>query len=304
MLTPPYLKENDIIGIVAPARSITEDEIQLAIELFESWGLQVKKGNNLHKTNNQFAGTDIERAEDFQEMMDDPHIKAIICARGGYGTVRIMEHLDFNLFRKNPKWIVGYSDITVLHSFVTQQLGIKTLHATMPLNITPETTNSLSSHLLWKALFGKKLEFSWESNTITRPFEHMSGELTGGNLSVLYSMRGTKYDIVTRDKILFLEDLDEYLYHVDRMMMNLKTGNMLANLKAIVVGGMTDMNDNPKPFGLSAHEIIKNTTLSYHYPVIFDCPVGHMKNNLPLIMGDTVSLERLNEKEIKIRFSG
>jgi muramoyltetrapeptide carboxypeptidase len=237
-------------------------------------------------------------------MMDDPEVKAIICARGGYGTVRVMEHLDFSTFQNHPKWIIGYSDITVLHSFVSQQLGIKTLHATMPLNITMETIDSPSTHLLWKALFGHSVEFTWTSNTITSSFQRISGELTGGNLSVLYSLRGTKYDISTDNKILFIEDLDEYLYHIDRMVMNLKTGDKLKNLKALIVGGMTDMNDNRIPFGQDAKEIIKDNLSNVNYPVIFDCPVGHMKDNYPLIIGDQLTLEQINKNEVKIFSSG
>ena len=303
MITSPYLQENDTIGLVAPARSIKEEEIQTATELFESWGLQIKKGKNLFKANNQFAGNDKQRAEDFQLMMDDPEVKAIVCARGGYGTVRIMEHLDFSNFRKNPKWIIGYSDITVLHSYVTQKIGVKTLHATMPLNINPEATSSMSTHLLKKVLFGSSLEYYWESSTITRSFQKIEGQLTGGNLSVLYSLRGTRYDIETDNKILFLEDLDEYLYHVDRMMMNLKTGNKLDHLKAIIVGGMTEMNDNAIPYGQDAKEIIKDVTKSFGYPVVFDCPVGHMKENYPLVIGDTMKLEKVNERKVKIQFN-
>ena len=304
MITPPPLQKNDTIGIVAPARSIKREELQTAIDLFESWGVNVKLGNNLFKISDQFAGTDKERAADLQQMLDDKEIKAIICARGGYGTIKTTERIDFEQFKKNPKWIVGYSDITVLHSYVTQKLGIKTLHAIMPLNIKEETKHSSSTSLLNKVLFGKQIEFQWESKTITQSFNSIQGELTGGNLSVLYSLRGTPYDIDTDNKILFLEDLDEYLYHVDRMMMNLKTGGKLDNLKALIVGGMTGMNDNAIPYGKDAIEIILSITKDYKYPVIFDCPVGHMEPNLPLIMGGEVNLEKVNNSEFRIVFRG
>ncbi|MFP3860677.1 MAG: LD-carboxypeptidase [Bacteroidales bacterium] len=292
MVTPSFLQPGDSIGIVAPARSISAHELNDAVRLYESWGLKVKYGNNLYKKNNQFAGTDRERAGDFQKMLDDDEIKAIFCARGGYGTVRIMEYLSFEFFVKNPRWIAGFSDITVLHSYINHALKIKTLHTPMPYNITKEIADNPEISRLKEILFGKNHELTWEG-TASKPLKNtIKGKLTGGNLSVIYSLRGTPYDIDTTDKILFIEDVDEYLYHIDRMMMNLKAGGKLSNLRALIVGGMTDMNDNRIPYGQNAYEIIRSITDQYNYPVIFDFPAGHSEKNSPLIMGDTVTIKQ------------
>ena len=304
MQTPPALKKNDAIGIIAPARSISREEVQPAIDLFESWGLKVKLGDHLFHVFHQFAGRDKERAADLQTFMDDREIKAIMCARGGYGTVKLMEHLNFDQFRKQPKWIIGYSDITVLHSYITQQLGIKTLHATMPLNIKSSSDNLPATQLLREVLFGNKLEYSWNTSTAINFSGKLSGEITGGNLSVLYSLSGTNFDINTTDKILFIEDLDEYLYHIDRMLMNFKHSNKFSSLKVLLIGGMTDMNDNKVAYGYTAHEIIDNITQDYSFPVIYDFPAGHFPNNLPIIMGSNVEIEQTGEKELTIHFSG
>jgi len=304
MQTPPALKKNDTIGIIAPARSISREEVQPAIDLFESWGLKVKLGDHLFHAFHQFAGRDKERAADLQTFMDDREIKAIMCARGGYGTVKLMEHLNFDQFRKQPKWMIGYSDITVLHSYITQQLGTKTLHATMPLNIKSSSDNLPATQLLREVLFGNKLEYSWNTSTAINFSGKLSGEITGGNLSVLYSLSGTNFDINTTDKILFIEDLDEYLYHIDRMLMNFKHSNKFSSLKVLLIGGMTDMNDNKIAYGYTAHEIIDNITQDYSFPVIYDFPAGHFPNNLPIIMGSNVEIEQTGEKKLTIHFSG
>jgi len=303
MKTPPALEKNHTIGIIAPARSISREELQPAIELFENWGLEVKLGEHIFHSFHQLAGRDEERAEDLQSFLDDPSIKAIVCARGGYGTIKLMEHLNFEQFTKHPKWIVGYSDITVLHSYITQKLGIKTLHATMPLNITNPAEDLPAMELLKKVLFGEAIEYTWSTSTEFKLPGTISGEVTGGNLSVLYSLRGTGFDIDSTGKILFIEDLDEYLYHIDRMLMNFKHGNIFTGLKALLVGGMTDMNDNKTPYGFTAHEIIKNITKEYTFPVIFDFPAGHFKNNLPVIMGSELKIQKEGEDKMKASFT-
>lgn len=303
MVTPSFLQPGDSVGIVAPARSISNHEINNAVKLYESWGLKVQYGDNLYNKNNQFAGTDRERAVDFQKMLDDDEIKAIFCARGGYGTVRIMEYLSFETFVKNPIWIAGFSDITVLHSYINHALKIKTLHAPMPYNIVKGIDDSPEVGRLKDVLFGKNYELNWEGN-VNRPLKNpIKGKLTGGNLSVIYSLRGTPYDIDTTDKILFIEDVDEYLYHIDRMMMNLKLGGKLANLRALIVGGMTDMNDNKISYGQNAYEIINSVTAQYDYPVIFDLPAGHSRKNSPLIMGDTVTIEQERGNLFRMSFN-
>jgi muramoyltetrapeptide carboxypeptidase len=284
MIQPPWLKKGDKIGIVAPARRINFDEVHPSIRLFQKWGLEVVLGTYIFGIENQFSGSDAQRQADFQEMLDDPSIRAIICARGGYGTVRIIDKLDFSGFCRNPKWIVGYSDITVLHSHINKHFKIETLHSVMPVNIKKADFSTDSIESLRKALFGEKLFYS---KPITFHFKTglSEGILSGGNLSILYSLMGTPSEPDTNGKILFLEDVDEYLYHIDRMMMNLKRAGKLSKLNGLIVGGMDRMNDNEIPFGKTAYEIISEAVAEYHYPVCYDFPAGHGEINLALILG-------------------
>jgi len=298
MIRPPYLKKGDKIGIAAPARRITFDEVHPSIKLFQKWGLEVVLGINVFGIENQFAGTDNQRQADFQQMLDDPSIRAIICARGGYGTVRIIDKLDFTGFCRNPKWLVGYSDITVLHAHVNKHFKIETLHSVMPVNIKEVDFNNDSIESLRKALFGEKLFYS---KPITFHFKTglSEGILTGGNLSILYSLMGTASELETNGKILFLEDVDEYLYHIDRMMMNLKRAGKLGKLNGLIVGGMDRMNDNVIPFGKTANEIISEAVAEYHYPVCFDFPAGHGSINLALILGRSIRLKVDENMEVE-----
>ncbi|HRW61993.1 MAG TPA: LD-carboxypeptidase [Bacteroidales bacterium] len=290
MITPGFLKKGDKIGIVAPARKILMPEIKASIKVFEAWGLKVELSKNLFAENKQFAGTEQQRAEDMQYMLDNPEIKAIICARGGYGTIKILELLDFSQFIKNPKWIVGYSDITALHALINNQFGVNTLHATMPLNFPTDGSENDAVKSLKNVLFGNNIQYRTEPHEFNRAGK-AEGELIGGNLSVLYSIAGTKFDLDTNGKILILEDLDEYLYHIDRMMMNLKYSGKLENLKALLIGGMTEMKDNTVPFGKSAYEIIRDAVSEYSYPVCYDFPVGHLENNLTVVLGQNAEIE-------------
>jgi muramoyltetrapeptide carboxypeptidase len=299
MITPPYLKSGDKIAIVAPARKVNPVEMDAAISILHSWGLKVVTGAHLFGENNQYSGTDQERASDIQMMLDDADIKAIICARGGYGTVRIIDQLNFSAFEQHPKWIVGYSDITVLHSHIQTQFGIETLHATMPINFPDQGTDAAIESLR-RALFGEILEYSFENQPLNKP-GNVSGELTGGNLSILYSLIGSPSDIQTQDKILFIEDLDEYLYHIDRMMMNLKRNEKLAGIKALIVGSLTKMNDNTVPFGKQAEEIIAEYAQEAGIPVYFNFPAGHIADNRALIMGREVQLD-IDLKGVSLRF--
>ena len=287
-IIPPKLQKGDTIAIVSTARKISRQEIEPAKNFLEQHGFKVVLGKNLFAEHHQFAGKDRQRAEDFQDAIENPDVKAVWCARGGYGTVRLLPLIDFSALRENPKWIVGYSDVTVLHSYIHQQLDMAALHATMPINFTtntPESWQSAINALTEKAytvpLNGEKKRFK----------ENINGELVGGNLSILYSLTGTPAQIDTKGKILFIEDLDEYLYHIDRMMMNLKLSGMFENLKALLVGGMTDMHDNTVPFGKTAKEIIIDAVSEYDYPVIFDVPAGHTKNNYALIFGKEVEVK-------------
>jgi len=288
MKTPPYLQKGDSVAIVAPARSVSIEEMMPAITLFEEWGLKVVLSENLFAVHNQFAGTEAERAEDFQKMLDDEEIKAIICARGGYGVVRIIDLLNFENFIHHPKWIVGYSDITVLHSHIHTRFGIETLHATMPINVYANP-NYESTESMYAALFGNQLSYQIPTSSFSRVGEG-KGELIGGNLSILYSLSATESDINTDGKILFIEDLDEYLYHVDRMMQNMKRSGKLNYLSGLIVGGLTEMKDNTIPYGATAEEIILEAVAEYDYPVCFGFPTGHSDDNRALIMGREVTL--------------
>ncbi|MEA3444009.1 MAG: LD-carboxypeptidase [Bacteroidota bacterium] len=286
---PPYLKPGDTIGIVAPAGKISKEQMQASFSIIENWGYKIELGKHLFSSDNQFAGTDKERASDLQYMLDSKHIKAILCARGGYGTIRLLPYLDFSNFKKNPCWIIGYSDITVLHSYLLKVLNICSLHATMPINFSYEKESSKSLNLLNAALQGQISEIAFQSNVLNRT-GIAEGIITGGNLSMLYSMRGIDIDIDTDGKILFIEDLNEYLYHIDRMMMNIKLGGKLSGLKGLLIGGISDMNDNTVPFGKTAREIIAESVSDYNFPVAFDFPAGHQKSNLPIILGRKVKL--------------
>ncbi len=269
------LNIGDKIGIISTARKISLEELKPSIKLLEEWGLKVVFGKNLFKEDNQFSGTVTQRSSDLQSMIDDDSIKAILCARGGYGTVQIIDKVDFSHLIKNPKWIIGYSDVTVLHSHL-HQLGITSLHATMPINFEKNTPKALES--LKSALFGLGNLTEINHHHFNR-FGKVEGEIVGGNLSILYSLLGSGSDINTDGKILFIEDLDEYLYHVDRMMMNLKRNGKLNNLKALIIGGMSDMNDNTIPFGKTAEEIILEYIKEFDFPVCFNFPAGHLDDN-------------------------
>lgn len=296
MITPPYLNKGDKIAIIATARKIVQREIESAITILKIWGLEPVVGKTIGLDNHQFAGSDRERAADLQQMIDDSTIKAIWCARGGYGTVRIIDKIDFTSLRKYPKWIIGYSDITVLHSQV-HNLEIASLHAAMPIDIGKSSEEARES--LKKSLFGDEIVYTIPSSKKNK-IGSCSGQLIGGNLSILYSLCGSSSSIQTDGKILCIEDLDEYLYHIDRMLQNLKRNGFFTNLSGLIVGGMTKMHDNAIPFGKKAKKIILESVQEYDFPVVFNFPMGHIEDNKALILGAEVSLEVLKEE---VRFS-
>ena len=287
MIIPKKLKIGDKIGIISTARKITIEELNPAIKTIESWGLKVVLGANLFQEDDQFSGTVDQRTNDLQSMIDDNSIKAVLCARGGYGTVQIIDAINFTNLKKNSKWIVGYSDVTVLHSHLNN-LGIASLHATMPINFESNTNESLVS--LKNALFGNLNNVECKAHPLNK-FGKIEGDIVGGNLSILYSLLGSQSAIDTTGKILFIEDLDEYLYHIDRMMMNLKRNGIFGNLKGLIIGGMSDMNDNSIPFGKTAEQIILDYTKGYDFPICFGFPVGHLTDNRCLILGINSILE-------------
>lgn len=289
MITPPFLKAGDKIAIVSPARCISFEEVYPAMKILQHWGLEVVLGTHVFSKSDQFAGTDEQRIHDLQQMLDDTSIRAILCSRGGYGTVRTIDRLDLRGFAQNPKWIIGYSDITVLHSHIQLHFGIETLHATMPVNMKEDApVENLES--LRNVLFGTRISYALPRAPLNRTGTG-EGPLTGGNLSILYSLTGSASEPETAGKVLFLEDVDEYLYHIDRMMMALKRAGKLDKLQGLIVGGMDRMNDNAVPFGKTANEIISEAVKEYGYPVCFSFPAGHGAKNLALIMGRRVKLK-------------
>ncbi len=292
LLRPPALQKGDSIYLLSTARKITLEDIQPAIQTFESWGLKVVIGKTIGKEFRQFAGTDAERKEDFQFALDDKNIKAIICARGGYGTVRMMDDLNYDEFMKHPKWVVGFSDVTFLHTDISNNLGIQTLHGVMPFSFLKATSEAIET--LRKELFGIKNEFEIARHELNR-IGNAEGILIGGNLSILYSITGTKSGINTSGKILFLEDLDEYLYHIDRMMMNLKRSSKLNDLAGLVIGSFTEMKDNKVAFGCTAYDIIAEHVAEFKYPVCYNFPAGHIEDNRALVIGRKYSLQVSND---------
>jgi len=297
MNQPKFLQKGDTIAIVSTARKVSLSELKPALEIIKKWKLNVVIGKSIEAEEDQFAGSDELRASDFQEMLDNPKVKAIWCARGGYGTVRMIDKLDFTEFKKHPKWIVGYSDVTVLHSQI-HTLGFQTLHAQMPVAIETKTEATVNS--IYNTLFGMEYSITITSEKNNRT-GIASGQLVGGNLSILYSLCGSPSAINTDGKILFIEDLDEYLYHIDRMLQNLKRNGMFANLKGLIVGEMTQMHDNDIPFGKTAEEIILEVCKDYSFPIAFNFPAGHLEDNRALVFGNKVKLV-IDNNDVNLSF--
>ncbi len=295
---PAALTPGSTIGIFAAARKVLPEELAPGIALMESWGYRVKVSPNLYGEFHQFSGTDAMRAADLQSMLDDPGLDAIICARGGYGCVRIIDHLDFSAFLAHPKWLIGFSDVTVLHSHIHSNFSIPTLHAPMVFSMTDERSSLPALDNMARVLKGESLHYNVEEHPNNRN-GNAEGLLVGGNLSLLYALSGSPSDLDTRGKILFLEDLDEYLYHIDRMMMQLKRSGKLSGLRGLIVGGMSDMKDNVVPFGKSAEEIIAEQVAEFDYPVCMNFPAGHIRENHPLVLGAKASLQVKGSASLK-----
>ena len=287
---PPFLKDGDIIGITSPAGFISLEAIQPAIQKLESWGYKIKIGNTIGKKEFTFGGTDEERKNDFQEMLDDNSVKAILCARGGYGIVRIIDKLNFKKFIDHPKWIIGFSDVTVLHNHINRNCKVATIHSKMcnsfPLDPTlSDVTQKLSLQSIDDCLKGREIKYIATNNPNNKT-GNAKGELVGGNLRILESLAGSKSDVITRNKILFVEDTDEYLYNIDRMFWNLKRTGKLDHLKGLIIGGFKIKPDDPgEEFGLTLEQIVLEKVKEYNYPVCFDFPVGHQKYNMALRCG-------------------
>ena len=286
MQFPPFLKQGDTVGIIATARSVEPQSINRGVEWLSSHGLKVKFGKNLFSSFHQFGGDDTERLSDLQWALDDKDLKAIWVARGGYGTLRILDRIDFTKFSAAPKWLIGFSDVTALHSLIQKKCKIATLHAPMPFSLEGQVEALKKMRdLLFGDLSGYDLK--WDS---LNKMGKGTGILVGGNLSLLYALSGTFADIDTRDKILFIEDVDEYLYHLDRMILNLKFSGKLSHLNGLVCGGFSNMKDHSTPFGMSPQEIILDAVKEFNYPVCFGFSAGHLKPNFPLVLGGNCEL--------------
>ncbi|MDA3880198.1 MAG: LD-carboxypeptidase [Prolixibacteraceae bacterium] len=295
MQIPPFLNSGDVVGIVSTASKIEPDVVKRVVALLENMGYVVRIGNNVFAKHNQFAGTDVQRTADLQRMFDDADVRAVFCSRGGYGTLRTLQNLSWHGFEAHPKWVVGFSDVTVLHSALNKK-KIASVHGVMPKYFTSNNEPSHSFRTLMNTLTGKSNEYAVPASEYNIKGT-AKAELVGGNLSILMSLRGTPYDIDPRGKILFIEDLAEYYYHIDRIMMNLKTGGMLSQLKGLIVGGFTGLLDNDISFGYSVHEIILDAVKSYGYPVAFNFPAGHQSENYSMKMGCDAQLE-VNDRSV------
>ncbi|WP_254060829.1 LD-carboxypeptidase [Mucilaginibacter sp. L196] len=285
-IAPPYLKKGDKVAITCPAKKLPNPMAD-AINLLQSWGLEVVLGETLNLSFHQFAGDDEQRAEDLQRLIDDDSIKAIIAARGGYGTIRMIDKVDFSSITQNPKWVVGFSDITMLHTHLYNNFNLQTIHGQMPVNIPDASAKSLES--LRKALFGEEISYEFNSHALNRSGE-AEGILIGGNLSLLAAVSGSVSDLNYNNKVLFIEDVGEYLYAIDRMIRTLDRAGKLKNLAGLIVGGFTAIKDNEIPFGQTVEQIVMDVVKKYDYPVCFDFPAGHIPDNRSIILGRKVSL--------------
>ena len=294
MIQPPFLKKGDIIGIPATARKISREALAVAVQHIESWGFRVRLGKNIFSTTHSYlSGSDDERVADLQQMLDDHSIQAILCARGGYGTTRILDQLDFTAFLKNPKWVCGFSDITALH-LKLQSLNVQSIHSTMPV-LFKETESSTSIESFRKILLGENTALEASTHSLNLSGK-ASGKVVGGNLSLLVDSLGTNSELDTEHKILIVEEIDEYIYKIDRLFVQLKRAGKLKNLSGLVVGHLTDIEDSELPFGESVHQVILNQIKEYNYPVGFGFPIGHENPNLAWIEGAIGNLSVTKEK--------
>jgi muramoyltetrapeptide carboxypeptidase len=297
-ITPQYLKKGDKIAITCPAKKLPQP-MDDAIVLLQSWGLEVVLGETVTASYHQFAGDDELRAKDMQRFIDDDSIKAIIAARGGYGTIRMIDLVDFTNFGNKPKWVVGFSDITILHAHLFANFGVESIHGQMPMNIPDASAQSLET--LRKALFGEEISYSLHTHTANKRGEG-SGVLIGGNLTLMIALLNSVSDGDYDGKILFIEDVGEYLYSIDRMIRILKRAGKLKNLAGLIVGGFTEIKDNDIPFGQTVPDIILEAVKEYDYPVCFNFPAGHIPDNRALVLGKQLKLS-VQELEMEASYT-
>ena len=294
---PPYLKKGDTIGITCPAGFMAKEKAQTCIDTLQLWGYQVMVGKTLgSNSTNYFSGTDEERRDELQAMLDDASINAILCGRGGYGAGRIIDQLNFKKFKKNPKWIIGFSDVTVLHCHIYTNLKIASLHAPMAAAFNEGENEFIQS--LQIALTGKKASYKCAAHPFNKNGK-ANGELVGGNLSLLAHLTGTASDINTKNKILFIEDIGEQVYNIDRMLYQLKRSGKLEKLSGLIIGGFTDIKDTDRPFGKTVYEVIQEIVAGYNYPVCYNFPVSHGKENYALKVGIKYKIE-ISGKQTKL----
>lgn len=290
IITPPYLQKGDTVAIVCPAGYMPAEKVQTAVQTLMSWGYSVKIGSSVGGDScTYFSGTDAERLADLQLALDDVNVKAILCGRGGYGTGRIIEQIDFSAFVQSPKWLIGFSDITVLHSHIFSNYGISTLHAPMAGAFNDGGAEREYVLSLKQALEGITSAYPGPDH----PFNKLgtaTGQLVGGNLALLAHLVGSSSDLNTDGKLLFIEDVGEYLYNIDRMMYQLKRSGKLDNLAGLIIGGFSDCKDMERPFGKTVFEIINDIVKDYNYPICFDFPVSHTEKNYALKIGQEYML--------------
>jgi muramoyltetrapeptide carboxypeptidase len=294
---PPYLKKGDKIAIVCPAKKLPKS-IDSAISILEDWGLEVIVGESVYASHHQFAGTDQLRTHDIQRFLDDETVKAIICGRGGYGTIRIIDGLDFTKFKQNPKWFIGFSDVTILLSHIIAQTQIQCLHAQMPYTFDESTPEALSS--LKKVIFGERQTYHYNSEFNNQPGVG-TGILIGGNLTLLVMMQGSVSEMDFDDKILFLEDVGEQEYSIDRMLRMLKRAGKLKNLRGLIIGAFNEIAEEKISFGQTAEQVIWDIVKDYDYPVCFNFPTGHIENNLSMVLGAEVEL-KVEKNDVQFKY--
>lgn len=300
---PRHLQKNDTIAIVCPSGYMPFERMNMCIEVLQQWGFKVRLGKTAGNQFHYFSGMDEERLADLQQMLDDKEVSAILCGRGGYGLSRIIDKLDFKQFKKHPKWIIGYSDITLLHAHLFSKIEVASLHSPMAGAFNDEGFKTEYVHSLQKALTGKKYNYSCAVQELNKPGK-ATGILVGGNLAMVTHTIGSSSEIDTKNKILFLEDVGEYLYKIDRMMLQLKRAGKLDQLAGIIFGSFSELKDTTIPFGSDVYSILYEKVKEYQYPVCFDFPVGHTEKNYALKHGAPhqliVASKKVSLKEINL----